>query len=410
MTTVGTATVNVDVPPPQRQEENWHASSTRNGLTVFFVSGVFMSFLGAILPVWGYHLRDNHVEVGRYFLALGAGLLAAHPLGQSLLARKRDTRFPVVLGCAMASFSMIWLAVSSPPVGWGWRMAGVGLVGVSAGLLNASGFQSLSRMFEHDRASTVNMAGTLFGLGCFATALAVWTAFYTYTASSLLLLFSVGPAFAAGLYRKASFPAPAPHTERPVGEVLRELRSPGAVIFSLLLFFQFANEWTVAGWLPIFLVQRVGVSPERAILLLAVFWMALLLGRVAAQGILPRVGHGKLLIASAALALFGCTILVATNNYFGAWAGTLMAGAGFSTVYPLMVERIAHRFPDYHPGFYNGLLSFGISGGLLAPWLIGYPSNWWGIAVVMWAPAIGMVMVFLLLLLLWMEARLSGTP
>lgn len=405
---MGTATVNSEVRLNPQPDDNWHAPSARNGLTVFFLSGLLMSFLGAVLPAWGYHLKDNHIEVGWYFLALGAGLVASHPLGHKLLQRHRDIRFLVVTGSVLAAGGMAWLAASSPPAAWGWRIAGIALVGLSAGLLNASGFQSVSRMFEHDGASTVNMAGTLFGLGCFTTAVAVWAAFYTYATPSLVLLFALIPAFAAGLYRKATFPAPVLHRARPVREVLRELRSPGAVIFTLLLFFQFANEWTVAGWLPLYLVQRVGVSPDRAILLLAVFWMALLLGRLAAQGILARVGHGKLLVASVATALFGCMILLSTNNYFGAWAGTLMTGAGFSTVYPLTVEKIAHRFPDYHPGFYNGLLSFGISGGLLAPWLIGYPSNWWGIGVVMWAPALGMVMVFLLLTLLWLEARLTG--
>ena len=366
-----------------------------------------MSFLGAALPAWGYHLRGNHVEVGQYFLMLGVSLMASHPLGRRLL-RKRDIRFVVTAGCVMAAGGFLWLAASAPPVAWGWRMAGLAILGLSAGLLNASGFLAISRIYEHDPASTVNMAGTLFGLGCLTTALAVWGAYYVYTPGSLGLLFAVIPAVAARLYWRAQF-APAPeHAERPIGEVIKELKSPGAVIFTLILFFQFANEWTVAGWLPVFLVQSVGLSPDRAILLLAVFWLALLLGRVVAQGVLPRVGHGRLLLASVGASLLGCVILQATRDYFGCWVGTLLAGAGFSTVYPLVVEKIGHRFPDYHPGFYNGLLSFGIGGGLLAPWLVGYASDWWGIAVVMAAPSIGIVMVFVLLLLLWLESRLGG--
>ena len=33
-------------------------------------------------------------------------------------------------------------------------------------------------------------------------------------------------------------------------------RSPGAVLFALLLFIQFGNEWSIAGWLPLFLIRR----------------------------------------------------------------------------------------------------------------------------------------------------------
>ena len=320
----------------------------------------------------------------------------------------RDLRFAVTAGCTIASAGFVLLALAAPPVAFQWRVVGVTLLGLSAGILNAAGFQAISRIYEHDPASTVNMAGAMFGLGCLTTALAVWGAFYIYGAASLVLLFAISSAFAAGLYSRSTLTGPAFRGQTKVREVMRGLKSPGAVLFTLLLFFQLGNEWTLAGWLPVFLVQRVGLSPDRAILLLAVFWLALLLGRVAAQGVLAHVRHGGLLVGSAAASLLGCIILQTTNNYFGCWVGTLLAGAGFSTVYPLVVEKIGHRFPDYHPGFYNGLMSFGIGGGLLVPFLVGLTSNWWGIGVVMAVPSVGIVMVFVLLSLLWLEARLAG--
>jgi hypothetical protein len=45
-------------------------------LAAFLVSGILMSFLGAILPAWGYHLRSGFKEVGAYFLELGSGIAA----------------------------------------------------------------------------------------------------------------------------------------------------------------------------------------------------------------------------------------------------------------------------------------------------------------------------------------------
>ena len=42
-------------------------------MTAFLVSGMLMSFLGAILPAWGYHLRPSFTEVGDYFLAWPSG-------------------------------------------------------------------------------------------------------------------------------------------------------------------------------------------------------------------------------------------------------------------------------------------------------------------------------------------------
>jgi len=368
---------------------------------------MLMSFLGAVLPVWGYHIRGNLVEAGRYFLAMALGLALSYPSSRLLLAR-HGVRISVTAGCALAAVAFLWLGAAAPPAAWGWRSAGLLLLGLAAGWLNASAFQSISRIYEHDPASTVNMAGTLFGLGCLTTVAGLRLGYYVYDATSLMVLLAVPCAFAAGLYWRSGFLAPAAHEPRPVKGVFQEVRSPGAVLFSLILFFQFGNEWSIAGWLPVFLVQRVGLSPDRAILLLAAFWLALTLGRVLAQGLLAQTGHGKLLIASVAASLIGCLILLSTNNYFGCWVGILLCGTGSSAVYPLVIEKIGSRFPDYHPGFYNGLLSLGTAGGLVVPWLLGYAATWIGLGAIVAIPAAGIVMVFVLLSILWLEARLSG--
>jgi fucose permease len=149
------------------------------------------------------------------------------------------------------------------------------------------------------------------------------------------------------------------------------------------------------------------VSPESSLILLAVYWLALLVGRIVALSVLPHLGHGKLLAASVLGALFGCTILLATNNLFGAVTGILLVGGGFAPIYPLVVEKIGGRFSHYHPGFFNGLFSFGLTGGLLAPWSLGLFTDRWGISVVMALPLLGTLMVFLLLLLIWAETRLT---
>jgi fucose permease len=368
---------------------------------------MLMSFVGAILPAWGYHLSDDYVEVGRYFLALAMGLLLSVKAG-ALLTRARELRFAVVTGCGLGSAGLVWLALSSPPVAWEWRAAGVLLLGLSAGLLNNAAFRGISSVYELDPASTVNLAGVLFGMGCLLMAVMVSSAFYVYTVTSTLLLVAAIPAFAAGLYARTTLGQPVAYGGRDWRQIWEEVKSPGAVLFTLLLFFQFGNEWTIAGWLTIYLVQTVGVSPDDAILMLAVFWLALLVGRGVAQALLPRVGHGKLLTGSSMSALLGCLILASTNNRLGGWTAILLVGGGFAMIYPLVVEKIGHRFPDYHPGFFNGLMSYGIGGGLLAPWVLGYLSNLWGIRAVMLVPFAGTIIVFVLIVLIWVENRLTA--
>ena len=120
------------------------------------------------------------------------------------------------------------------------------------------------------------------------------------------------------------------------------------------------------------------------------------------------VRHGRLLMASVVSAMFGCLILSLTDNLFGAGSGILFVGAGFAVIYPLAVEMIGDRFPYYPPGVFNGIFSLAVTGGLLAPATLGYFATLWDIRVVMWLPLAGTFMVLILVLLIWLESKLSG--
>ena len=366
-----------------------------------------MSFLGAILPAWGYHLKADFKEVGYYFLCLNLGFLLSVGFATFLLPRK-GVKFTLVLANALACGAFLYLAAGTAPVPAAWRFFGLLWIGFSAGLLNGGLFHAISPLYQHDRAATVNLAGVMFGLGCLLTAALMAGTYYVYTVPSILVLFAVLPGFYTGIYAKAKLAGGPVVHQMPLTQVLHDFRNPGAVLFSLLLFFQFGNEWSIAGWLPLFLIRRLGISPEDSLLMLALFWLALLVGRIGAQLILKRLSHGSLLIGSIFSALLGNMVLASTNNGFGAVMGILFVGTGYASIYPLVVEKIGHRFPYYHPGFYNGIFSFAITGGLLAPWTLGYLTAAWGIQAVMIVPLFGTCMVFLLLLLIMLEAKLSG--
>jgi len=382
------------------------SAGSLRALAGFFVSGVLLSFLGAILPAWQHHISSEYGVVGLYFLGLIGGLLSSVGFAPRLLERK-GVGWTLAFACAVAGSGFLYLAFVSPPVSAWWRIAGMAILGFAAGLLHTAMFQAVSPMYRHDPAATVNLAGILFGLGCLAVALIVSGAFYAYTAAALQAWIAVIPALFGWMYLKTPFPPrPVPHHPA-VRDLFSELRSPAAVLLALLLFFQLGNEWAVAGWLTLFLTQRLGISPASSLLMLALYWLALLIGRVAAQWVLPRVRHGRLLVSSAAGSILGCLILLSTDNRFGAVSGILLLGAAFAPIYPLLVEKIGHRFPYFHPGFYNGIFSFAIAGGLLAPGTLGYFASQWGVSVVMELPLAGSIVVFALLLLIGLEARLA---
>ncbi len=232
--------------------------------------------------------------------------------------------------------------------------------------------------------------------------------FNAYSVTVILARVALVPASFALLYAKTGFPAVSTPCQPTWKEAIADLHRRRAVLLALLLFFQFGNEWSIAGWLPIFLIHRLGVSPQAALKLLAIYWLALLLGRVAAISILRRIAHARILTASAGAAMFGCMILLSTDNQFGAVTGILLVGGGFATIYPLVAEKIGHRFTDSQPGLFNGIFSVAMVGAMAPAWVLGYLANRWGVGVVMMLPMAGACIVFVLVLLIWLESKIGG--
>ncbi|MGA2433667.1 MAG: MFS transporter [Bryobacteraceae bacterium] len=383
------------------------APLARKALAGFFLSGLLFAFPGAILPAWRHYMTQDFVAVGYHFLSMNLGIVLS-VLAARLLVRRGKISLLLLLSACVAYLSLMFLAfvpVTAPSY---WHMAGIFGIGCATGLLNSGILQAIAGLYRRDRTATFNMAGALFGFGSILIAALVAGTFYVYSVQSILILVALVPAAFIALYARTRFSAEAAPAEPTMRQALADFKSLGAILFALLLFFQFGNEWSIAGWLPLYLMQRLGVSAAWSLVLLALYWLALLVGRVVVFSFLPRVRRAKLLLASVLAALFGCLMLLSTDNLFGAIVAVLLIGGGFASVYPLVAERIGGRFPYYHPGFFNGIFSFALTGGLLAPWSLGYFTSWWGIRVVMGLPLLGTILVFLLLVLIWLESKLTA--
>ena len=366
---------------------------------------MLFAFLGAILPVWGYHLTELYARVGNYFLAFNMGLFAANRLSAWLLP-KRGIRWCLRLACGVACAVLVAMAYT-PFTSVNWRMAGLLILGTCTGLLHGAIFQAITPIYRHDPAATGNLAGIFFGLGSLFTALLVAGTYYVYSVSVILLMIAAIPGLFAVWYSRVQHDVTVQPTPK-LRSTMKDLRSPMAIQFGLLLMLQSANEWSVGGWLALFLTQRLGVSPSSSLLFLALYYAALVVGRIAAQSILPAVHHGKLLIISSLAAALGFVILTFTDNRFGVVSGIVFVGIGFAPVYPLVAERIGDRFPYYDPALYHGIFTLAFAGALLVTGAQGYLAEWLGVRSILIVPLIGSLLVTLLLVLILVEMKFAS--
>ncbi|HLH02259.1 MAG TPA: MFS transporter [Bryobacteraceae bacterium] len=376
-------------------------------LSGFFLLGMLLGLLGPLLVVWRYQIDVEPHLIGLHFLALNAGYVVAAAVSSRLLRRIVPSR--LALGASvLALAALIALAFAAPPVSTRWRLALLFCAGLAAGALAGALLYGSEHIFRASSLAAAFRAALLFGLGCLlATVLCGATYFVGFSPFALLAL-AVVPCVYAVLFwrvpaaRAASAGAP---SADPLEETLSDLRSIATVLFSFLVFFQFGNEWAIAGWLPLFLIHRLGSNPALSIGVLAVYFATLAVGRVTALRLMPLLHRRRFLLASIALAVCGFILLELARSLAAATIAAIVIGAGFAAIYPLISEQLDQRF-SYHPGFYNGTTSIAVTGAMSTPWLLGFVAASYGMGYVMLLPAIGSVVVLLLALLLMYEAHL----
>jgi len=97
------------------ETETLSAAEPLKALAGFFVSGVLLAFLGAILPSWGHHLQSDYWMIGLYFVALILGVLLSVRTAPWLM-RKRGLACTLTFACALASIALLTQNGVMPPM------------------------------------------------------------------------------------------------------------------------------------------------------------------------------------------------------------------------------------------------------------------------------------------------------
>ncbi len=393
--------------PIEKAQHNGRAPAWLAG---FLLLGALLGLAGSLQVAWEYHIDVEPQIIGLHFLSLSAGFIAAAAIAQKYV-RRVPVRWIAMIACGMACATLIALAFLMPPSAVWWRIGGLAVLGISAGGLTAALLYAMEPAFSASPASTANIAALLFGCGCLSATLATGIAYAAGSVRWATLSLASLPLLYLFLYLRSSHP-PArsraqPRKEDALRETVKDLRSIATVLFSLLVFFQFGNEWALAGWLPLFLIHRLGISPVLALTGLALYFLSLMAGRAIAQPLLANLHHWRMLLASIFLAMTGYLWLSFAASLGAATAAISIIGIAYGPIFPLIAEQLDDRF-SYHPGFYNGMIAIAVSGAMSAPWLLGYIDAYLGMQYVMLIPAFGSVAVLILALLLMLEARLMG--
>lgn len=368
----------------------------------FFLLGCLLALLGALLPVWVYHVPFDLATAGGYFLAFNLGVFAASFLARGIL-QKLGLRRLLAFASLLAALAISILARLASPVALIFPLV---LLGFAAGLLAAGvSWMMLDAWSAPMAGPLLSLAAAFFGAGAVSCVMLIWATVHTLATPNVLLLTAALPAALGLLFLLGKSLGNPALQSVPPQLPLRATASPVAVLLALALFFQSGNEWTAGGWLAMYFVRHLGVRMEAALLGLALYWTCLTLGKLLAPRWHRTARPLRLAAFATAATLFGCLLLFSSAVVSGAVVGVLLLGTGLGASYSLLIAMVGERFPYFHQWFFSGLLSLSLIGGMLAPWSVGHLANAWVIEWAIGVPAIGAVMVYLLLSLVLLETR-----
>src|SRR5579884_409891 len=303
-------------------------------LSGFFLLGLLLGLLGPLLVLWRYQIDVEPHLIGLHFLAVNAGYVIAAAICGRLLQKLSPQKLARV-GCGMAALSFMALAFAGPPVEVQWRLAVLAAMGLAAGTLGSALLYGSEGLFRMAPLSAVFKGALLFGAGCLA-ATAICGAIYFLGSNmiGMLVMAAIACVHVVAFWRAEPIAVSgrADREQDLLHETLRDLRSVATVLFGVLVFFQFGNEWAIAGWLPLFLIHRLGSNPALAVGVLAVYFVALTTGRLAARKLLGFVSHRRLLVGSIVVAVCGFALLELAQSLAGATMAAIVIGAGFAAI------------------------------------------------------------------------------
>jgi fucose permease len=333
-----------------------------------FVFGIVMAILGALLPSLFERIGFGAGAAGNLFLTMNFSMLVTSLCFGPLVDRFGFKALLAVSALLVAGAFLLLSRATS----YGLVLAAAVVLGIGGGGLNGGTNALTSDLHEGEkRASALNVLGIFFGFGALSIPFLIGTLRDVLGLDKILWLATGLALVPFVIYTVLRFPKAKQAQGFPLREAAPIVRSPLLWLAALILFFQSGNEFTVGGWISTYLENTFGFGPGPAALVLAGYWAAVMAGRLVSSRLVHKVGNERLILGSAALALVAAALMAFAPSGAAAAAGAVAIGLGFAAIYPTTLAIVGGRFAAFTGTAFSIVISVGLVGGMLAPWLAG---------------------------------------
>jgi MFS transporter, FHS family, glucose/mannose:H+ symporter len=329
--------------------------------------GVTLTTLGAVLPPLITRYGLDRSDAGSLLAVMSLGILAGSLIFGPVVDRfgYRPVLVAGALGVGLGLAAIAWAPGPS------LLTPAMLMFGCGGGLLNGATNALVADITPQQRDSGLALLGVFFGIGAFGVPLALgllleW-ATYTAIVGGLTLLVAV-PLFDFMVVR---FPPPKQARGFPLRRVGALLGDATLWLVGLLLFFQSGMEITLGGWSAQFVREVLGLSEDRSILVLSLFWVGMVAARLVLTQLLRYRPAAVVFPGFLAVALAGAGLLLAGRSIAAAGAGLFLLGFGLASGFPILLGFLGGLYQDLTGTAFSAVFVMALVGGSSLPYLTG---------------------------------------
>lgn len=369
--------------------------------------GIVLTTLGAILPSLITRFGMSKTDAGALFVVMSFGILVGSLVFGPIVDR-RGYRGMLLAGVALIALGLGGIAFA-PSVAV-LRMM-IALVGLGGGIINGGTNALVADVSVGERSAGLSLLGVFFGVGAvgvpFALSLLLGTFSYSAIIAGVALLVLVPLVVTAA----TRFPAPKQAQGFPLADAGQLLRDPALLLMGMMLFLESGMEIAVGGWTATYFHETLGLADQRALIFLSLYWLGMMLARLALGWLLRRAPAARVLLGCLGIALVGAVLLVATRSVGAAGAGVFLIGCGFAATYPVVLGFVGDRYAQLSGTAFSVVIVMALVGGMVLPYAMGALGTAYGLrGSFLIIPAALVLLAALLFIVMRRLALPRGTP
>jgi fucose permease len=345
-----------------------------------FTFGIMTSFLGTTLPEWSARLTFDLARSGTLFSFLYVPQIPMVFLAGPLI--DRFGKKPIlVAGFLLSGAALVGMAYAPSYSALGALLVVLGVGGSSA--MSASN-TLIPDLYPENPSSAFNLANIFFGVGAifFPWVVTLMTARWGIQTTLWMIAMLVLAVALVGFLQ--AFPP-----RRAAGgfawrEARRLALDPAVILLAWVLFFYSAIEISTAGWIRTYLEREFQASARSSRIILTSFWVAMMLGRLAASQIVKRVRGPSLVLIASLGAVAGLVIMALAPSTLVATAGILLCGLSFAPVFPTTAGTASTHFPKLFGTVFGLLMTLALLSGAVVPPAVGYVAQQAAVRTSLW--------------------------